>query len=376
MKKSIVALLLIVLLAGCSVPKSEHDSFLSDLPIGVTKSVVAQFVPQIEGYVIADYALLSTPASENGQGGLSVALRGVCTEVVNTDGGVWLRIAANEGDWICAVGMDDTSDINKASFILGQEVEVYATYLGVSSLLDNLPATVLENSNDAVIVDGVKHQYSDFLFDYLNEPHPLSKDWESLNDMVKSYNFAGIIDLLSAYVDTEKPIDNDVAFELLESAQLAKQLLSKCAVFEDDFDGSILVFYTGVVSISNEINVVPLLSGTSPMVMYGFRASNWVFFDKIRIKVGDTEIISDSFQDVKRDVVSGGVKEYKITPMRLDVAEKIIAYEAPVIRFMGDGGKMHEHALTESEMAAYRTIYELRNNVHFLSNTFYSWRDK
>lgn len=197
------------------------------------------------------------------------------------------------------------------------------------------------------------------------------------NKMVKSNDFKGIIKAANAYIEANNPLPEDNAYKAIELSQKATDLLKKCKVIKDKHTGDVKIYYKGVESISKSINFLPYLDNGDLTIRLGFRASNWVFFEDVSIKVGEDEFIEESYDYFKvvRDVMSGGIREYiDDTFSSIDI-EKIINADSPSIRFEGDDDKKRDHKLTANEIKALKLLDELETTLASLSRMIYEWEE-
>ena len=197
---------------------------------------------------------------------------------------------------------------------------------------------------------------------------------EKLRNFLNDVEFSEIIGMAQEYIDVYDPSSSDNVFTILEAAQLAQDALDKCVIKHDSFDESYAVYFKGVENVSRTINMVPFYNGREARVIVGFTASNWVFFEKVRIKVGESEYVSSNFSyfDVTRDTVRGGITEYIETWFNVGETEQIINADSPSMRFEGDD-KSRDHQLSNNEINALIAINDIHSARRSISTSLFSW---
>jgi len=197
-----------------------------------------------------------------------------------------------------------------------------------------------------------------------------------LRELLKDSKFAEIESIAQKYIDEEKPVESDNVFEIINHAQAAQNALRNCLIIHDNFENSYSIFYKGVEGISRNLNFIPFFNGGEARVLVGFRASDWIFFERIKIKVGDDEYITSSFNynDINRDVIrGGGISEYINTWFNVGETEQILNAENPTIRFEGGNDKSRDHSLTNEEIEALKAIHDIHSARRSISTMIWVW---
>ena len=188
-------------------------------------------------------------------------------------------------------------------------------------------------------------------------------------------DFQGIIDLADTYIEANSQIgDSDSVHEILELAILAADAITNCEIVTDEFSGDRTVYYAGINNISGDTNIMPYIEDTSLMMKLGFKASDWIFFEDVKIKVGEDDYITryfDSF-DVARDV-DNGISEIATTSTDPEEMFKIQNAESPVMRFTGKDEKSRDHQLTSEEISACGALGIIRDAYAKISDLHYQW---
>lgn len=198
---------------------------------------------------------------------------------------------------------------------------------------------------------------------------------QKVNTSLDAYDFQTIVDLANAYLEEnpQAPAE-DTVHEILTLATAGAEQMKNCKVVGDDFEGDYSIYYKGVEKISKSINLMPYLDAGDFRVKMGFRASDWLFFEEIKIKVGEDEYITYSFDswDIEREV-DNGISEIIDIWLDKEKATQIIEADGPVMRFENDEGKTRDHELTKAEIAACQTIMAIDDTQSQLSSTVSGW---
>ncbi len=189
--------------------------------------------------------------------------------------------------------------------------------------------------------------------------------------------------MVDEYIETENPGDGDSAYQINETLSEIHALLQLCDFVVDDFDGTTKVYYKGVSEISESINFIPYFKTGDYDFRYdgemyfrlGFVADDWLFFERIYFKYDDT--IVDRKWRSDREVIGGGnILEIADNESDQFVKERehpiFFTSDNITIRFEGDDGT-HDHVLTEDELNALHTLYEIDQLVSELGNIRYAW---
>ena len=227
-----------------------------------------------------------------------------------------------------------------------------------------------------------QNEYSDYLDTFVNEMEIEIREPDILSDSDRRYDidrmntnleYNEMLEIVNAYIADTSPNENDPAFKIKSDVEAILAILPECEIVSDEFEGSTEI-YGGVSEVTGEINFVPYISPSNTLTSYvyakvGFKQGEWVFFDKVRIKVGENDYIEETFSygDTITDVIGGGtIKEEGDMSIAIERVGELLNVESPVMRFEGDDDKMREHTMTEAELSALNKIYEIslhRNNI-------------
>lgn len=227
-----------------------------------------------------------------------------------------------------------------------------------------------------------QNEYSDYLDTFVNEMEIEIREPDILSDSDRRYDidrmntnleYNEMLEIVNAYIADTSPNENDPAFKIKSDAEAILAILPECEIVSDEFEGSTEI-YGGVSEVTGDVNFVPYISPSNTLTSYvyakvGFKQGEWVFFDKVRIKVGENDYIEETFSygDTITDVLGGGtVKEEGDMSIAIERVGELLNVESPVMRFEGDDDKMREHTMTEAELSALNKIYEIslhRNNI-------------
>lgn len=192
------------------------------------------------------------------------------------------------------------------------------------------------------------------------------------------FQFDEIIAMADAYIAEKSPAESDSVFAIKQAAEEANAVMPDCTLVEDEFeDDSIL--YGGVEEIGWDINFVPYIEGPQTYNVtadVGFKQDGWLFFENVKIKVGDDDYISGSFDyfDVQRDVISGGtILEEVEAKYSFDEVERILNAEDPVMRFTGEDDKTRDHEMTDAELGSLQNVYVVSKSMEAISDTIEQW---
>ena len=202
---------------------------------------------------------------------------------------------------------------------------------------------------------------------------------EKYDKYIESYKYEELLLLVDEYTNTNNPGQSDSAYAIKEITQQIVGFLGNCVVTYDEFDEKYTVYYRGVEAISKSINAVSFIDDDGmDRCIVGFKKSDWLFFDRIEIKVGTDDYISSRWDgfDITREVIDGGIIEYTKASFSDEEIEKIISATEPVIRFSNDEDGYYDHKFTEDEIKAMEACYKIREGYVQLSNMLYAWENK
>lgn len=202
----------------------------------------------------------------------------------------------------------------------------------------------------------------------------------NIKSMNKNLQYEDLLALVNTYIAENTPAETDPVFSIKESTESILAILPEYEVVTDEFDGN-TVIYGGINEITSDVNFVPYISPDNTLTSYiyakvGFKQNGWLFFDKVKIKIGDDDYIEDSFGygDTIRDVISGGtIKEEGDMSISIERAGELLNAESPVIRFEGEDDKTRDHTMTESEISALNKIYQLSNLRNVIDTVIEEW---
>ena len=210
------------------------------------------------------------------------------------------------------------------------------------------------------------------------------KDEETRNAVsndLNSYRFDDIAALAEAYIAEQNPAETDSVYAILQYAQDAQLAMENCTVVTDEFEGD-SVLYGRVNEISSTVSFVPFIekgiTSSYLKVMVGFVKSDWLFMERAKIKVGEDDFITKSFDyfKVTRDVIKGStVLEECKWDMKYEDVEQILNTESPALRFEGEDDKTFDHAMTDDEIESLRSIYDVSVCINGIREIVSQWMD-
>ena len=202
-----------------------------------------------------------------------------------------------------------------------------------------------------------------------------------IRGLLYDFKFDEIIAMADAYIAEKSPVQSDSVFVIKQAAEEANAVMPNCTLVSDEFEGR-SVLYGGVEEIGWDVNFVPYIDEPrrdSVPVYVGFKQDEWLFFDKLKIKVADDSYIRGSFDyiDVQRDVMSGGaVLEKANDKLDYDEVERILNSENPVMRFTGEYDKTRDHKMTDSELESLQNVYVVLKSIDAIKDTIDQWQEE
>lgn len=186
--------------------------------------------------------------------------------------------------------------------------------------------------------------------DFFNDETRLN----SFNELNQNFQYADLASMVDSYIAQATPQETDSAYKIKELAEKAAAQMPNTIVKTDEFENNSSLYYKGVEKLSKDINIVPSVFGFSDVsIKIGFIASDWVFFDSYKIKVGEDDYVYSFIGSKTEDVLNNGsVLESSDIRLKWEDLEKIVNAPSPVIRFEGKEGKSLDHALSEKEISA------------------------
>lgn len=325
------------------------------------------YADNADGYIGVDVNTIPTPVTEQNMSEmLDGVLKGISDSVYVTDF-VSEKVDLNGVEAVrCSYKRNENYErgaYDVEAYIFINNNKLYNFFAFVPPMPLDEPSTTFQSVVDSITVITPK---DDFLKD--------GETQSQIFKMANSYDFTGIIELANAYIETNAPAETDTAYQLIELANQANAILESCSVVSDDFEETVTVYGSGADSITSDTNIVPYLEGYDLKVKLGFYASDWIFFDEVKVKVGGDEYVSFYFDhfNVAREV-GDGISEIATTSIKEDELEQIANAEFPVMRFIGEDEKTRDHELSESEITACNTILNLsvvRGNIADVVNAY------
>lgn len=195
----------------------------------------------------------------------------------------------------------------------------------------------------------------------------------------ESQNFQAVLDAVNQYISQNDTVDTDSAYEIINLAQPAADAMKNCVVEKDDFEGTYLIYYKGVQEISDSVAVVPTSYHTERGGKIGFYAQDWLFFDRLQIKVDDSIIFDADFDSDEKitEVISGGriYEGIDCSNYQIDYAA-IGAAQTASIRFENtETGKHIDHMLSAAEIKACASIELLCQSYRNLSDLMFAYNN-
>lgn len=212
--------------------------------------------------------------------------------------------------------------------------------------------------------------------DFFGDPERQAK----YQEYFQSYQLGELLEYVNAYIDENGPQKSDSAYKILDIlGDEIVNICEKCTISYDSFEETYTAYYSGVEEISTSVCIVPRTSGSDYRVFAGFQKDDWLFFDRISIKLSESDdTLRQSFDswDVETDVINGGIEEYALLDIGEDDAELFGTSQDVIIRFENsETDETFDHELSESERMAVYGLYEIRDAYVDLSNLLYRWNN-
>lgn len=204
---------------------------------------------------------------------------------------------------------------------------------------------------------------------------------ESAQQLYNSIRFTELETLVEAYIDSERPGQEDSAYAILDILESGKEAIDAIAENIDSFDNSRSFTLDGVTSLEDGYCIVPCYDANYWLhAIVGFIADDWVFFDRIAISA-DGELVYEADFDSDEtvtDVLNGGtVTEWAIVPIDFissDELEQICSSEKAIIRFQNTKKEAKfDHLLAEEEKSSLKHCYQLMNMRSMLSDLHWNY---
>jgi hypothetical protein len=209
---------------------------------------------------------------------------------------------------------------------------------------------------------------------------------EACEQYVNTFDFKGLKGYVETYIAETNPKEYDSAYSILVVLDTAIPLVENCIIEYDSFEGIYTLKYKGAEKIGRDVSLVTRLISEDGYFSFendiGFRASDWVFFERVKIKYSADDIDNRSFDygDITRDVISGsGIEEYTdyTLPHRPEDIQRFEDAEEIVIRFESDtADKTYDHTLTAAEKNGFVALAKLREiclGLKTLDSTYLSF---
>ncbi|MEG0913503.1 MAG: hypothetical protein RSG53_07830 [Oscillospiraceae bacterium] len=190
---------------------------------------------------------------------------------------------------------------------------------------------------------------------------------------LNAFDYEGLNTYISDFVSNNEISINDNIQTFQELLPELIKLKSLCDIRTNEFEGNAVLYYHGVEDVGNEICIVPFLetnshTGIGEDCILGFIRNDWLFFDKVSVKGGGSEISSSTYQsyDVNRDVLSGSliIECVGVGSQFSKEFGSAIEAEKGMVRFENtETEKVVDHSITSIELEAMRTIRRI-DEIH------------
>ena len=207
---------------------------------------------------------------------------------------------------------------------------------------------------------------------------PLIGDKEALKHLLSLSKQLSYSDF-TAYLKENGNPKSEFSQELSAKASEIMGMLDGCDIIHDNFANESRIYYGGMQTISDECNIVPYIqltrSGISLYKTWGFTAPDWLYFNEVKIKVGDDKYIWNTYEpeDMEREALDGAICEKNSRLFMLDDARQIADFDGlPTIRFINSGNKQYrDHTFSETEKKAVETLYAIHTANREITDTLY-----
>ena len=278
---------------------------------------------------------------------------------------------------LCGITTDTSEIITTLSinnFVIGETTSVIDNGVDISFTLDNdKMIAYFMPSNSAVTI-------SELPTTAKSDQDPIIGNQETLEHLNALSENLSLTELV-AYINENGNPESTYSQDLIKKANEVMAALENCDIVHDGFEDKDFIYYHDLQSISYDVNILPYITvsktGMSFYKTIGFKDYEWLFFDEIKIKVGEDDYISHTFKswDVDTEVIDGGIKETITYAFPTSDAEKIISYDGlPDMRFINNDNKNYkDHAFTESEKSAVVTLFTIDRNLRDINDTLYRY---
>lgn len=202
---------------------------------------------------------------------------------------------------------------------------------------------------------------------------------EQFNTLYKSYQYSALADYINMYISENEIDSSDSAYAILDLINPALAYESKWIIAFDEFDSKYVLSFLGADSITKDSAVAVSVKDTDLNIKTGFRKTNWLFFDHIALSVNGEQIYTASVKsyDCTRNVISGKtIEEYCECSFYDNILEQLGTAETAILRFSNENsGEVYDHTLTRNEIDALYCGLLLRVNNRELSNLVYRYNN-
>lgn len=204
---------------------------------------------------------------------------------------------------------------------------------------------------------------------------------EKIKSMNEDLEYEELSQLLDAYIKENNPSEEDSVFTIKKEVEEILKVLPECEVVTDEFEDSKII-YGDVQKITSKVNFVPFISPDTWTeyinAKVGFQKSNWLFFEQVKIKLGEDDYIEEflDYDEVVRDVVKGSnIKEEGEASLAMYEAEKLLKVKKPVMRFIGEDEKTRDHNITDAELKALDKLYRIAVHRDAIDTLIDDWEE-
>lgn len=200
----------------------------------------------------------------------------------------------------------------------------------------------------------------------------ITKNREAYSEYIRAFDFEGLKSYVENFIAEDEHVPENSAYIVLDTMNQLIELKQGLEVIYDDFEEVYTLQHPDVTKISKSISVVPKIEESSLKITYGFRKSDWLFFDDIDIKCPDGTIESVYCgNDTETDVISGGIEEYYTESLSI-IPDGYLLDGDFTIRFSNrDTEETYDHQLSKSEVIALTSMCKIQNALDMLDELKY-----
>ena len=184
-------------------------------------------------------------------------------------------------------------------------------------------------------------------------------------------DFLGMESLVQNYIDEMgSDIRNeDTAFRILNHLKPMLAVLSNVEIEYNYTNDVAVIFYSGLTNVSAKSNFVLHTSTRSNSIyaMIGFHHHEWVYAERVRIRLKNGNIIGFSMDTSIKEVISDyEIRERIFVRLTNSDITDLLDSKVDVIRFEFDGNQhIDDIDLSEAEQNAFEVIYQFRDMNYF-----------